>query len=101
MNQEDHLKELLKLVMLSQCWLEQLDKVRENRRVNRQKLKNLMNNTERELELVMQDTLMNLYNEDESTYNRLKEGIEWYTTNIVDNTIEYALGEMVKVKGDN
>ena len=97
-NQEDHLKELLKLVMLSQCWLEQLDKVRDNRRVNKQSLKNLMNRTEKELERVMQDTLLNLYNEDESTYERLKEGIEWYTTNIVDNTIEYALGEKLKTE---
>lgn len=96
--QQDHLKELLKLVMLSQCWLEQLDKVRDNRRVNKQSLKNLMNRTEKELERVMQDTLLNLYNEDESTYNRLKEGIEWYTTNIVDNTIEYALGEKLKTE---
>ena len=92
MNKEQqlqHFRELVKLCALSEAWLHQLDKVKENKMVYKHSLKNAVNRAEKEVERVIQDGLLDLYTTDEGLYTKIREGVDYYTEVIMSQTLEY------------
>jgi len=92
MNREQqlqHFRELVKLCALSEAWLHQLDKVKENKMVYKHSLKNAVNRAEKEVERVIQDGLLDLYTTDEGLYTKIREGVDYYTDTIMGQTLEY------------
>lgn len=98
---EEHFRDLTKLVMLFEVFQLQLDKVKNNPRVYRQSFKNKLNAAEKEMDMKFRDALLNLYETDEPLYTGLRDGIDHYTENVLDATLEWLHVENQKLVSEN
>lgn len=87
--QEQHFRDLTKLVMLFESFQIQLDKVKDNPKVYRHSLKNKLNSLEKDLDKTLSDALGDLYSTDEELYRGIREGLDHFSENVTSNMLEW------------